>query len=72
MSPNVQVCLFSALALESLHLTAKFMRDAVRIHVKRHELRLLRDIHHHPDYPRARQFSGECGALGSECKPWRL
>ena len=40
MSPNVQVCLFSALALESLPLTAKFMRDAVRIDVKRHELTL--------------------------------
>ena len=40
MSPNVQVCLFSALALESLPLTAKFMRDAVRMHVKRHELTL--------------------------------
>ena len=40
MPPSFQVCLFSALALESLHLTAKFMRDAVRIHVKGDELTL--------------------------------
>merc|ERR1719472_579531 len=41
LPPNVQVCLFSAtMAPEILDLTAKFMRDAVRILVKKDELTL--------------------------------
>merc|ERR1711920_636011 len=41
LPPNVQVCLFSAtLAPEILDLTTKFMRDAVRILVKKEELTL--------------------------------
>merc|ERR1712151_1172849 len=41
MPPNIQVCLFSAtMAPEILDLTTKFMRDAVRILVKRDELTL--------------------------------
>merc|ERR1711920_1179495 len=41
MPPNVQVCLFSAtMAPEILDLTTKFMRDAVRILVKKDELTL--------------------------------
>jgi len=39
--PNIQVCLFSAtMAPETLELTNKFMRDAVRILVKKDELTL--------------------------------
>jgi len=41
LPPNVQVCLFSAtMAPEILDLTTKFMRDAVRILVKKDELTL--------------------------------
>jgi len=41
MPPNIQVCLFSAtMAPEILDLTSKFMRDAVRILVKKDELTL--------------------------------
>jgi len=41
LPPNVQVCLFSAtMAPEILDLTGKFMRDAVRILVKKDELTL--------------------------------
>merc|ERR1712149_149905 len=41
MPPNIQVCLFSAtMAPEILDLTTKFMRDAVRILVKKDELTL--------------------------------
>jgi len=41
LPPNVQVCLFSAtMAPEILDLTSKFMRDAVRILVKKDELTL--------------------------------
>jgi len=41
LPPNVQVCLFSAtMAPEILELTTKFMRDAVRILVKKDELTL--------------------------------
>jgi len=41
MPPNVQVCLFSAtMAPEILDMTSKFMRDAVRILVKKDELTL--------------------------------
>jgi len=41
MPPNIQVCLFSAtMAPEILELTTKFMRDAVRILVKKDELTL--------------------------------
>merc|ERR1711977_749795 len=41
LPPNVQVCLFSAtMAPEILELTGKFMRDAVRILVKKDELTL--------------------------------
>jgi len=41
LPPNVQVCLFSAtMASEILDLTTKFMRDAVRILVKKDELTL--------------------------------
>jgi translation initiation factor 4A len=41
MPPNVQVCLFSAtMAPEILDMTTKFMRDAVRILVKKDELTL--------------------------------
>merc|ERR1712019_253258 len=41
LPPNVQVCLFSAtIAPEILDLTTKFMRDAVRILVKKDELTL--------------------------------
>jgi len=41
MPPNIQVCLFSAtMAPEILELTSKFMRDAVRILVKKDELTL--------------------------------
>merc|ERR1712064_38855 len=41
LPPNIQVCLFSAtMAPEILELTAKFMRDAVRILVKKDELTL--------------------------------
>jgi translation initiation factor 4A len=41
LPPNVQVCLFSAtMATEILDLTTKFMRDAVRILVKKDELTL--------------------------------
>merc|ERR1711934_405854 len=41
LPPNVQVCLFSAtMAPELLGLTTKFMRDAVRILVKKDELTL--------------------------------
>jgi len=41
MPPNVQVCLFSAtMAPEILDLTSNFMRDAVRILVKKDELTL--------------------------------
>jgi len=41
MPPNLQVCLFSAtMAPEILDLTTKFMRDAVRILVKKDELTL--------------------------------
>merc|ERR1712084_208958 len=41
LPPNIQVCLFSAtMAPEILDLTTKFMRDAVRILVKKDELTL--------------------------------
>merc|ERR1719265_516030 len=41
LPPNVQVCLFSAtMAPEILELTGKFMRDAMRILVKKDELTL--------------------------------
>jgi len=41
MPPNIQVCLFSAtMAPDILDLTTKFMRDAVRILVKKDELTL--------------------------------
>jgi len=41
LPPNIQVCLFSAtMAPEILDLTSKFMRDAVRILVKKDELTL--------------------------------
>jgi len=41
MPPNIQVCLFSAtMAPDILELTSKFMRDAVRILVKKDELTL--------------------------------
>merc|ERR1711862_899523 len=41
LPPNVQVCLFSAtMAPEILDMTSKFMRDAVRILVKKDELTL--------------------------------
>merc|ERR1712117_648516 len=41
MPPNIQVCLFSAtMAPEILDLTTKFMRDAVRILVKKEEWKL--------------------------------
>merc|ERR1719252_321290 len=41
LPPNVQVCLFSAtMAPEILDLTGKFMRDAIRILVKKDELTL--------------------------------
>jgi len=41
MPPNIQVCLFSAtMAPDILELTTKFMRDAVRILVKKDELTL--------------------------------
>jgi len=41
LPPNIQVCLFSAtMAPEILELTTKFMRDAVRILVKKDELTL--------------------------------
>merc|ERR1712164_78138 len=41
LPPNIQVCLFSAtMAPEILDLTGKFMRDAVRILVKKDELTL--------------------------------
>jgi len=41
LPPNVQVCLFSAtMAPDILELTSKFMRDAVRILVKKDELTL--------------------------------
>merc|ERR1712190_218243 len=41
LPPNVQVCLFSAtMAPEILDMTTKFMRDAVRILVKKDELTL--------------------------------
>jgi translation initiation factor 4A len=41
LPPNVQVCLFSAtMAPEILEMTTKFMRDAVRILVKKDELTL--------------------------------
>jgi len=41
MPPNIQVCLFSAtMAPEILDLTSKFMRDAIRILVKKDELTL--------------------------------
>jgi len=41
LPPNVQVCLFSAtMAPEVLDMTSKFMRDAVRILVKKDELTL--------------------------------
>merc|ERR1712135_203487 len=41
LPPNVQVCLFSAtMAPEILELTTKFMRDAVRILVKKEEWKL--------------------------------
>merc|ERR1712187_807662 len=41
LPPNVQVCLFSAtMPPEILDMTAKFMRDAVRILVKKDELTL--------------------------------
>merc|ERR1740138_1220145 len=41
LPPNVQVCLFSAtMAPEILEMTGKFMRDAVRILVKKDELTL--------------------------------
>merc|ERR1712003_468348 len=41
LPPNIQVCLFSAtMAPEILDLTTKFMRDAVRILVKKNELTL--------------------------------
>lgn len=41
LPPNVQVCLFSAtMAPDILTLTGKFMRDAVRILVKKSELTL--------------------------------
>merc|ERR1712135_185875 len=41
LPPNIQVCLFSAtMAPEILELTTKFMRDAVRILVKKDELKL--------------------------------
>jgi len=41
MPPNIQVCLFSAtMAPDILDLTSKFMRDAVRILVKKDELTL--------------------------------
>merc|ERR1719375_240801 len=41
LPPNVQVCLFSTtMAPEILELTTKFMRDAVRILVKKDELTL--------------------------------
>jgi translation initiation factor 4A len=41
LPPNVQVCLFSAtMPPEILDMTSKFMRDAVRIHVKKDELTL--------------------------------
>merc|ERR1712182_123873 len=41
LPPNVQVCLFSAtMAPDVLDMTSKFMRDAVRILVKKDELTL--------------------------------
>merc|ERR1712060_206341 len=41
LPPNVQVCLFSAtMPPEVLDMTSKFMRDAVRILVKKNELTL--------------------------------
>merc|ERR1712232_1357245 len=48
LPPNVQVCLFSAtMAPEILDMTTKFMRDAVRILVKKDELTLegIRQFH---------------------------